>query len=70
MTVRTLQPLLRRLRSERGFALVMALGVTVCLSAVGLGVMAYTTDNQGWASRQKNDVTAFALWDIVSLPPT
>ena len=54
-------PRLQRLGSERGFALVLALGVTVALSAVGLGVMAFTTDNQGWAARQKNDVTAFAL---------
>src|SRR5947208_3578339 len=39
----------------------MALGVTVLLSAVGVTVIAYTTDNQGWAAHQKNDVTAFAL---------
>jgi len=58
---RHIRPRLRRLRSERGFALVLSLGVSVVLSAVGLTVMAYTTDNQGWAARQRNDVTAFAL---------
>jgi hypothetical protein len=39
----------------------MSLGVTVVLSAVGLSVMTYTTDNQRWSARQRNDVTAFSL---------
>jgi Tfp pilus assembly protein PilX len=50
-----------RLRDERGFALVAALGFSVVLGITGTTAMVYTTSNEGSAQRSKADRRALAL---------
>src|SRR5947208_8200504 len=56
---------MRRLRlmagSERGFALVLALGITVVLSMTVVTVVEATTANQRTAVQSKNRVSAYNL---------
>jgi Tfp pilus assembly protein PilX len=50
-----------RLRCERGFALVLALGVMFVLSATGASVAYYATSNASSSARSSADKTALAL---------
>jgi Tfp pilus assembly protein PilX len=51
----------RSLGDERGMALPFALGLTMVLSALAVGIFAYVTTNQGAARRQQADQRAFGL---------
>jgi Tfp pilus assembly protein PilX len=51
----------RVLRDERGLALPMALGVTMVLSALAVGIFAYVTTNQSSAYRAEGDQRAYGL---------
>jgi Tfp pilus assembly protein PilX len=51
----------RALRDERGLALPMALGVTMVLSALAVGIFAYVTTNQNSAYRAQGDQRAYGL---------
>jgi len=54
--------ILKRLRrDERGFALVLALGVTVVLSMTVVTVIESTTANERTAVQSKNRVSAYTL---------
>jgi Tfp pilus assembly protein PilX len=50
-----------RLRDERGFALVAALGFSVVLGIAGTTAMVYTTSNEGSAQASKADRRALSL---------
>ncbi len=52
---------LRQLNSERGFVLVMALGILVVLSIVGTTVLMYTTSSSRSASSSQSNQVAYAL---------
>ncbi len=56
-----MRKLRQRLRSERGFALVLALGITVVLSMTVVTVIESTTSNQHASTQSKNRVSAFNL---------
>jgi hypothetical protein len=51
----------RRLASERGVALIMALGVSILLSATVTSAIAYTSANSRHSERSKADQVAFSL---------
>src|SRR6266496_3360358 len=51
----------RRLASERGIALVMALGVMFVLAILVTSVSYYVTTNSGTAARSSADATAYGL---------
>src|SRR5919197_846889 len=53
--------LLRRLRDERGFALVIALAVTVVFSMTVITVIEAATSNTHSSDMSKNRVTAYSL---------
>jgi Tfp pilus assembly protein PilX len=53
--------LLRALGDERGLALPMALGITMVLSALAVGIFAYVTMNQSTARRAQADQRAYGL---------
>jgi Tfp pilus assembly protein PilX len=52
---------LRRLRSEQGIALVLAILVLTIVSILATAVIAYTTTNQQDAASKKSGVSAYAL---------
>jgi hypothetical protein len=54
-------PLFRRLGDERGFALVLALGATIVLSATVVGVISYTSTNSRSSSYSASKQSAYAL---------
>ena len=58
---RTLPSLLRRLRSEDGVAMTVAVGALAALALFGASSIAFSTTNYGAASRSKADLSAFAL---------
>jgi Tfp pilus assembly protein PilX len=58
---RRLRALTRALGDERGLALPMALGITMVLSALAVGIFAYVTMNQGTARRAQADQRAYGL---------
>jgi Tfp pilus assembly protein PilX len=51
----------RLLGDERGFALPMALGVTVVLSSLAAGIFTYVVTNQGASERARADQRAYGL---------
>lgn len=55
-----LRRLVRRLRSERGFVLPVAVGVSAVLTLLGTSVMAYSSENYGQSTRAKADQQAYA----------
>ncbi len=59
--IAALEPLRRRLASQDGFALVLALGVSVVCGIAGTAALSYSSTNYGSASRSNADQTAFAL---------
>src|SRR4051812_33414741 len=56
-----LPSLRRRLSSQDGFALVLALGAMIALSAIGTSVVYFTTSNGNATTHVKNDQIALAL---------
>jgi len=59
--IAALDPLRRRLASQDGFALVLALGVSVVCGIAGTAALSYSSTNYGSASRSNADQTALAL---------
>src|SRR6266571_8191044 len=56
-----MRKLRQKLRSERGFALVLALGITVVLSMTVVTVVESTTANSRASVQSKNRVSAYSL---------
>jgi Tfp pilus assembly protein PilX len=57
----TMLKLFRPLRHEKGFALPMALGVSIALAATVATVIELTSSNSRWSSYSKANVSAYAL---------
>src|SRR4051794_18162310 len=55
------RPLLARLRSQRGFVLPMALGISAVLAIVGTTAVSYTASGARTAARSSADQSAYAL---------
>jgi hypothetical protein len=56
-----MRKLLKRLSSERGLALPMALGVTIALSISITTVIEYTSSNSRWSAYSRANVSAYSL---------
>ena len=56
-----MEKLLRRLRGERGFALIIAIGATIVLGIAVTSLIAYTTTNERTARMSKSRITARTL---------
>jgi Tfp pilus assembly protein PilX len=54
-------PRLQRLREERGFALVLALGILIVLSVMAAVLIDYTSSNQRSSYRGRSDQLAYSL---------